>query len=146
MKAKVTQEGVTIPKQMLPEVGEVEICRQGGMIFIMPLPEEAFESGRARDLSIPNARVQPKSAACPDPATNLAERQYRLARQYPGDYVVLVGEQVVHHSGNRDAAFRAYDDAFAGRSAPCPVLVEPNAAPKRTPVLRGHALQRLRLR
>ena len=39
---------------------------------------------------------------------SLPQRQYRLADQYPGQFVVLVGERVIHHSADRAEAGRAY--------------------------------------
>jgi len=48
MKAKVTEQGVLIPKQMLEDMDEVEILKQDGMIIVVPARAEdpIFELGR----------------------------------------------------------------------------------------------------
>lgn len=48
MKAKVTEQGVTIPKELLDGMDEVEIHRQGGMIIIVAAQEEdpIFQLGK----------------------------------------------------------------------------------------------------
>ena len=40
MKAKVTEQGVTIPKAMLPDVDEVDIRRRNGMVEVVPVDTE----------------------------------------------------------------------------------------------------------
>ncbi len=75
-------------------------------------------------------------------AARLVEEQYRLARQHPGEYVVLVGEQIVSHSPDRQEAFRAYDQAFLDFPGRDPVIAEPDGGPKRPPVVRGRSLTR----
>jgi len=88
------------------------------------------------------ARESP-TADIPD---SLPERQYRLASQYPGEYVVLVGERVVHHSTDREQAGRAYSRAFITHPSSAPVMVDPTKSrqgrPK--PIVRGRALNRRR--
>jgi virulence-associated protein VagC len=37
MRARVTEEGVLIPKRLLPDIEEVEIRREGDLIIIIPL-------------------------------------------------------------------------------------------------------------
>lgn len=48
MNAKVTEEGVLIPKEMLDGLEEVTIIKQEGMIIIVPAREEdpIFEFGK----------------------------------------------------------------------------------------------------
>lgn len=68
---------------------------------------------------------------------SLADRQYQLAGQYPNEYVVLVGERVIHHSQDRSAAIRAYSQAFLEAYDGTPVMVDPNRTRKRRPPIRG---------
>ncbi len=70
----------------------------------------------------------------------LIERQYDLARQYPGEYVVLRGTKVIGHSRSRSDAFATYDRAFDGTSDAHPVIVEPHRAYDEEPVVRGRSL------
>ncbi len=79
-----------------------------------------------------------------DDAESLPQRQYRLAGQYPGEFVVLVGEEVVYHSTDRQAAFKAYDQAFVDHPSSSPVVVDPHRRPRRRPVVRGRAFKRPR--
>ena len=61
MKVKVTDEGVTIPKQMLEGVQEVEVRREGDRLIVIPLGEEdpIFGLGRSPVASgVSNASVQ----------------------------------------------------------------------------------------
>ncbi len=37
MKARVTEEGVLIPKKMLQGIEEVEICQEQNVIFVVPV-------------------------------------------------------------------------------------------------------------
>lgn len=39
MKVKVTEQGVTIPKSLLPDVDEVDIRKRNGIIEVVPLDE-----------------------------------------------------------------------------------------------------------
>lgn len=41
MKAKVTNEGVQIPKSLLEGVKEVEIKKENGLILVLPLADES---------------------------------------------------------------------------------------------------------
>jgi virulence-associated protein VagC len=40
MKAKVTEQGVTIPRQMLEGVQEVDILQEEGRVVVIPILEE----------------------------------------------------------------------------------------------------------
>lgn len=70
----------------------------------------------------------------------LAEEQYRLAAQYPGEYVVLVGKHVVHHSADRRQAVDAYRHAAVDDPCHRPVIVSPGSRPRKPPIVRGRAL------
>lgn len=39
MKAKVTEQGLVIPKELLEGVDEVEIRKENGLIVVMPITE-----------------------------------------------------------------------------------------------------------
>ncbi|MBC7930636.1 MAG: hypothetical protein H7Z38_08715 [Rubrivivax sp.] len=41
MKAKVTNEGVQIPKSLLEGIKEVEIKKENGLILVLPLTEDS---------------------------------------------------------------------------------------------------------
>ena len=41
MKIKVTAQGVTIPKSLLPDVDEVDIRRRNGVIEVAPVDADA---------------------------------------------------------------------------------------------------------
>jgi len=40
MKAKITKHGLVVPKEMFPDVEEVEIRREDHRVVISPLPRE----------------------------------------------------------------------------------------------------------
>jgi hypothetical protein len=40
MRARVTKQGVLIPKQMLPDVEEVEIRAENGAVLVLPVHPE----------------------------------------------------------------------------------------------------------
>ena len=44
MKAKVTEQGVTIPKSLLPDVDEVDIRKRNGVVEIVPVDENGHSS------------------------------------------------------------------------------------------------------
>jgi hypothetical protein len=69
-----------------------------------------------------------------------AENQYRLARQYPGEYVVLVGEHTIHHSQDRQEAIAAFRHAALDFPPHRPVFIRPGGRPRKPPVVRGRAL------
>ncbi len=69
----------------------------------------------------------------------LAERQYRLAGRYPDEYVVLIGEEIVHHGMDRQQAAEAYQRA-AIDAAQTPVIVSPGETPRRPPLVRGRSM------
>ena len=72
--------------------------------------------------------------------TTLAERQYRLARQYPDEYVVLVGERIVHHCADRQQAAQAYQRAAVDEPQNPAVIVSPGEKPRRRLLVRGRSL------
>ncbi len=76
----------------------------------------------------------------PERQGSLADRQYLLARQYPEEYVVLMGDAIVHHTRDREEAADAFDRAALGSSSLRPVIVSPASKPRRFPVVRGRAL------
>ncbi len=77
-----------------------------------------------------------------DQRMRLAKEQYRLAGQYPNEYVVLVGDRIVHHSSDRRQAAQAYDRAALDSSPRRPVIVRPGGRLRKPPVVRGRALTR----
>lgn len=88
-------------------------------------------------------RFEEEPAAEPPRPKSLADRQFELAGQYPGEYVVLVGENVVHHSPDIESADRAFDQAFGDYPPLRPVMVDPDRRrPRRSPVVRGRAFSR----
>ncbi|CAN5865109.1 hypothetical protein BH23GEM7_BH23GEM7_37170 [soil metagenome] len=40
MRARVTEQGVVIPKKMLPDVEEVEIRAENGTVLVLPVERE----------------------------------------------------------------------------------------------------------
>ena len=40
MRVKITKRGLVVPKEMLPDVGEVEIRKEDQRVVISPLPKE----------------------------------------------------------------------------------------------------------
>ena len=61
--------------------------------------------------------------------------------QYPGEYLVLQGREILCHSKSRREAFDAYDQAYVGEDGCFPVLVVPDRQkPEITPVFRGRSL------
>lgn len=40
MKLKVTADGVTIPREMLPDVEEMEVREEDGILLLLPLSDE----------------------------------------------------------------------------------------------------------
>ena len=70
----------------------------------------------------------------------LAEEQYRLAEQYPDEYVVLVGERIVHHGADRQQAARAYQRVAVESPSNRPVIVSPGEKPRKPLLVRGRAL------
>ncbi|MCP4660087.1 MAG: hypothetical protein GY856_32195 [bacterium] len=97
----------------------------------------------------PSQRLRPTAASEKPPPDGpiidpmqLAEEQYRLAGQYPNEYVVLIGERIVHHSPDRRQAAEAYNRAALGSSSMRPAIVRPGSGPRKPPVVRGRALTR----
>lgn len=81
--------------------------------------------------------VEAKSRA----PTDLVERQYELAGQYPDDYVVLVGERILHHSPDREEALTAFQRVAESFYPERPALVRPGGCPpRRRPMARGRSL------
>ena len=102
----------------------------------------AFEA-ETRRTSRQAAATKPEPAKVAAGAPeSLPQRQYRLASQYPGEFVVLVGEEVVYHSPDRQAAFEAHDQAFVDWPSGSPVIVDPQRGPRRRPIVRGRSFKR----
>lgn len=87
---------------------------------------------------------QASSEEGPDPSEDQAQRQYRLAGQHPGEFVVLVGDKIVCHTPDRQSAFEAYDRAFVDFPMKRPVIVDPRRRLRRRPIVRGRSLKRAR--
>ncbi len=133
MRVKVTAQGVNIPQRMLHGAPQVEIRDRGGVILILPLGGEEAPSPSGFEDTLAST------------TEDLPARQRRLAcQQYPGEYVVLVGERIVAHSSDRQEALRAYRVAATGSTPMEPVLVDLEAKPRRRPILRGRSLKRPR--
>ena len=49
MKAKVTKQGVQVPRRMLGEAEEVEIRQENGHVLVIPLPQEDPIFGLGQD-------------------------------------------------------------------------------------------------
>ena len=92
----------------------------------------------ATDSSAPAAEI------AAEPSEPLSARQYQLAGQYPGEYVVLVGERVLHHSTDRREAGRAYNRVFLDYPTATPVMVDPERPrhPRPKPIVRGRTFHR----
>lgn len=99
--------------------------------------------GEARRRLSESGPTAPEKEVAPTPES-LAQRQYRLAEEYSGEFVVLVGEEVVFHSSDRQCAFDAYDRAFVDFPSRRPVIVDPTRRLRRRPLVRGRSLKRSR--
>jgi hypothetical protein len=78
-------------------------------------------------------------------ADDLPTRQRRVAQErHPGAYVVFLGERIVRHSPSRQEALRAYREVASESATARPIIVSPDARPKRSPILRGRSLKRAR--
>lgn len=73
-------------------------------------------------------------------ARRLAQDQYRLAEQYPGEYVLMVGTTTVHHSSDRQEVLAAFRQAWTDFPSERPVVVAPSGKPKQKPLFRGRSL------
>ncbi len=107
-------------------------------VIVLPAESESLEDGAAptsagRSTAADESRQSPNGSA-------LARAQYRLAGQYPKDYVVLVGERIVFRSSDRQVAFGAYDQACRDFPEVVPVIVEPGGRERRAPLFRGRTL------
>lgn len=67
MKAKVTQQGVIIPKKLLRGVEEVEIRKKNGMILVVPRP---------KDDTVYKLGTKPVRCGAPDASQNLDKYLY----------------------------------------------------------------------
>jgi hypothetical protein len=89
--------------------------------------------------------VQLQSGACESERTSgqptLADRQAALADQYPDEYVVLRGEQVIAHTPDKQGAFALYDSAIEEVNDEEAILIPPAARRRISrPIVRGRAL------
>ena len=73
-------------------------------------------------------------------ARGLIQTQYRLAKRHPGEFVVLVGTKVVHHSADREKVLEAYRQAWTDFPSQRPVVVAPSGEPRQKPLFRGRSL------
>lgn len=63
----------------------------------------------------------------PPPPAKLIALQYELARQYPGEYVIIDGPEVLFHSSERPEALTEYRRLVAERRGGDPRLIRPDA-------------------
>lgn len=73
----------------------------------------------------------------------LEERQTALADAYPDEYVVLLGEQIIAHTVDKEEAYARYEAAFdfIGVGGAKPLIIAPGAMRKLgPPVSRGRAM------
>jgi hypothetical protein len=68
MILKVTDRGVVIPRDMLPDVDEVDVRSEGGVMVVMPL--------RAEDDPILGLGSNPVDGGDPDASTSLDKYLY----------------------------------------------------------------------
>lgn len=68
MKLKVTDRGIVIPRDMLPDVDEVDVRSEGGVMVVMPL--------RAEDDPILGLGSSPVDGGDPDAFTSLDKYLY----------------------------------------------------------------------
>ncbi len=116
--------------------------RPGSVVEVIVLPaesepaasREAAETSGQIDVAVEDAKERLNGS-------KLARAQYRLARLYPQDYVILVGERVAFHSPDRKAAFGAYDQACEDFPEAVPVIVEPGGKERRAPRFRGRSVK-----
>ena len=50
VRAKVTEQGVTIPKSLLSDVGEVDIRKRNGVIEVVPVDVDSLKAVAWRDM------------------------------------------------------------------------------------------------
>jgi hypothetical protein len=68
------------------------------------------------------------------------QRQYRAARAFPGEVVVLVGSRVVYHGTDREEAVRRYEAVADQLDEGTPAFIEPDEAiPQRDPIVRARS-------
>lgn len=89
-------------------------------------------------------RLRTSAAEATMSSEQRAQHQYHLAHRYPGEFVVLVEDEVFYHSANRQAAFEAYDRAFVDSPSGRPAIVDPARRLQRRPVVRGRSLKKVR--
>jgi hypothetical protein len=136
------------------EEGELRIAQvpfPPGAVLDVILLEQEGSRPRAAQAVVLAAAPDAKKATGPSDkrrpeVVKRIEEQYRIAQQYPGEYVVLVGDRVVFHAPARQEVFRAYKQAFVDFPQQAPVVVEPGGKPRKPPVLRGRTLTKARTR
>lgn len=82
MKARVTEEGVIVPRRMLGRAEEVEIRRERGGILVVPLESAEGEGGRLMSEALEGLASSGGVPEIPDPAS--WERGEREDRALPG--------------------------------------------------------------
>lgn len=78
MKAKVTEQGVTIPKSLLPDVDEVDIRRRNGVIEVAPVEENGHVPLRELEHTIPEHKGKGIGEIGPFPLIELARNPIDL--------------------------------------------------------------------
>ncbi len=115
----------------------------GAELDIILLEEESRDSKSGETTPSPVEVPQPRDTVAepgrPD-TQRLVQDQYRLAEQYPGEYVVLVATRIVHHSPARQDVLGAYRQAWVDFPSERPVVVAPGGKPKHRPIVRGRSL------
>ncbi len=101
-----------------------------------------LEGGQKGEAAITGSQTPSAGDAsgAPRQRMTLAERQYRLAGQHPNEYVVLVGERIVHHCTDRQQAAQAYQRAAVDAPQNLAVIVSPGEKPRRPLLVRGRSL------
>ena len=136
-------EGVLVsPERIAAEEGNIDLFQEqhGALNLSDERPGASDQEISRRNDSAGDNNGRNPTARSDD----LAEEQYRIAKkEYPDEYVVFCGTQIVFHSGKRAAAFRAYDASFSNFSNSkdvTPVIVEPRGRTSEEPIFRGRTL------
>ncbi len=116
--------------------------RPGSVVEVIVLPAESAPAA-GREASRSSDRIEKAGEDAQERLNGsaLAAAQYRLARRYPQDYVILVGEEVTSHSPDRGVAFSAYDQACEDFPEAVPVIVEPGGKERKAPRFRGRCVR-----
>ncbi len=115
--------------------------RPGSVVEVIVLPAESVPAS-SREASEASDQIEEAVEDAKERlnGSKLARTQYSLARQYPQDYVIMVGERVAFHSPDRKAAFGAFDQACEDFPEAVPVIVEPGGKERKAPRFRGRSM------